>query len=405
MSTDTRTSNSQTAIGTLRSFITLLVVAHHSFIAYGQYQRFDPAHYLDGAPLVDERRWVGFDVFILFNDTFFMALMFFVSGLFVWPSVQRKGEGAFLRDRLVRLGVPFVCAVLFVMPLAYYPSFLGTGARISFVSFWKNVLTDGPWPGGPAWFLWVLFVYGCAALFLTRFFRSPLRLLSALDIRARTRPLPLFACFLACSATSYLPMLAAFGPDHWFSWGPFAVQASRVLHYGSYFLFGVGLGATTFSKGLLSDGGALSKAWHGWALTGCLAFALIVAANLARLDGLLNWPENRWKYAYGTLFVVASGAQSWGLIALSLRFAVLRPAWLDRFGPHAYTVYVVHYPFVVWSQRMLLDFAVPAWLKAACVLLLSIAGSWATSLVLKRVLARATAVKRGDSAPVPGSSV
>jgi hypothetical protein len=29
-------------------------------------------------------------LFVSFNDTFFMALMLFVSGLFVWPSLMRK---------------------------------------------------------------------------------------------------------------------------------------------------------------------------------------------------------------------------------------------------------------------------------------------------------------------------
>src|SRR5215467_13007348 len=43
----------------------------------------------------------------MFNDTFFMALMFLLSGLFVWPSLERKGSARFLRDRTLRLGVPF----------------------------------------------------------------------------------------------------------------------------------------------------------------------------------------------------------------------------------------------------------------------------------------------------------
>jgi hypothetical protein len=31
---------------------------------------------------------------VLFNDSFFMAAMFFLSGLFVWPSLKRKGIGS-----------------------------------------------------------------------------------------------------------------------------------------------------------------------------------------------------------------------------------------------------------------------------------------------------------------------
>lgn len=43
----------------------------------------------------------------MLNDTFFMPLLFFVSGLFVWRSLERKGVAGFLLGRLTRLGIPF----------------------------------------------------------------------------------------------------------------------------------------------------------------------------------------------------------------------------------------------------------------------------------------------------------
>lgn len=54
--------------------------------------------------MVDSQRWTGFALLASFNDIFFMALMFFLSGLFVWKSLQRKGSAYFLRDRALRLG-------------------------------------------------------------------------------------------------------------------------------------------------------------------------------------------------------------------------------------------------------------------------------------------------------------
>ena len=86
----------------------MLVLIHHSVIAYTYFGHTDPQSFL------------GFDGVVLFNDSFFMAAMFFLSGLFVWPSLQRKGIGWFLRDRWWRLGLPFIVCALVVMPLAYY---------------------------------------------------------------------------------------------------------------------------------------------------------------------------------------------------------------------------------------------------------------------------------------------
>jgi len=85
-----------------------MVVAHHSCLAYTTFAHFGPANYLNStAPVVDTARWQFFDYAENFNDVFFMSLMFFISGLFVWRSLRRSGVLAFTCGRLLRLGVPF----------------------------------------------------------------------------------------------------------------------------------------------------------------------------------------------------------------------------------------------------------------------------------------------------------
>src|SRR4051794_732856 len=138
-----------------RTFVIVLVLLHHSVINYTWFGHGDP------------QRWLGFDLVVLFNDSFFMAFMFFISGLFVWHSLTRKGWAVFLRDRAWRLGIPFLISVLVLMPIAYYPTFLryhlpGT-ADLGFLHFWRDIFLVGPWPSGPAWFLWVLLTLDVAA--------------------------------------------------------------------------------------------------------------------------------------------------------------------------------------------------------------------------------------------------
>src|SRR6476660_7282511 len=67
-----------------RTLIILLVLLHHSVINYTYFGHGDPM------------RWLGFDLVVLFNDSFFMAFMFLISGLFVRDSLARKGAGFFL---------------------------------------------------------------------------------------------------------------------------------------------------------------------------------------------------------------------------------------------------------------------------------------------------------------------
>ena len=52
---------------------------HHSAVNY--------THFGNG----DRMRWLGFDLVVLFNDSFFMAFMFLISGLFVHDSLIRQG--------------------------------------------------------------------------------------------------------------------------------------------------------------------------------------------------------------------------------------------------------------------------------------------------------------------------
>ena len=119
-----------------RTFIILLVLLHHSVINYTYFGRGDPM------------RWLGFDLVVLFNDSFFMAFMFFVSGLFVRDSLVRKGWAIFLRDRAWRLGVPFLISIFVLMPIAYYPTFLRyhlpETTDFNFLHFWWRTLTVGP---------------------------------------------------------------------------------------------------------------------------------------------------------------------------------------------------------------------------------------------------------------------
>jgi len=82
----------------LRAFVTVLVVAHHSSLAYTTFASFNKLAYNDSThPIVDTVRSGALDIFEDFNDVFFMSLMFLISGIFVLPALARKGLRTFIR--------------------------------------------------------------------------------------------------------------------------------------------------------------------------------------------------------------------------------------------------------------------------------------------------------------------
>jgi hypothetical protein len=218
------------ALDRARTFITLLVVVHHSVVNY--------THFGSG----DRMRWLGFDLVVLFNDSFFMACMFFISGLFVRDSLARRGAANFLGHRGFRLGVPFLISIFVLMPLAYYPTFLRyhlpETTDFNFFHFWWHTLKTGPWPSGPAWFLWVLLAFDAIAAAIWFLASRALDLLGRPIYALRYRPGFAFVGFLMFSIIVYLPMHLIFGDTSWLEPGgyPLPIQTSRILLYGGYFL-------------------------------------------------------------------------------------------------------------------------------------------------------------------------
>jgi surface polysaccharide O-acyltransferase-like enzyme len=363
-----------------RTFVILLVLLHHSVINY--------TYFGHG----DAMRWLGFDLVVLFNDSFFMAFMFLISGWFVRDSLARKGPATFLRDRAWRLGVPYLISVFVLMPVAYYPTFLryhlpGT-TDFNFLHFWWRTITVGPWPSGPAWFLWVLLVLDVLAAALWLAAPRAIQALGQFIFSLRSRPMTAFVLFLIVSNAAYLPMHLAFGDVNWLELGrfPLPIQTSRILLYAGYFLVGVGVGAVNLRVGLLAENGELAKRWRVW-----LGFAMpFYAAILILVYAHHNWmdldsPPLVWKIAYGLAFASFSAAMAFTVPAILLRFAGSSWKLLDAMQPSAYGIYLVHYIFIIWLQYVVYDHSWPAFVKFAIVFAGTLSMSWGLTVALRRI--------------------
>jgi peptidoglycan/LPS O-acetylase OafA/YrhL len=369
------------ALDRARTFITMLVLIHHSVIAYTYFGH------------TDRQSFLGFDGVVIFNDSFFMAAMFFLSGLFVWPSLQRKGTGWFLRDRWWRLGLPFIVCALIVMPVAYYAIDLRLSGQNSFTEFWWKTITVGPWPSGPAWFVWVLLALDVLAAIVYRAAPSIVEAIGRLSLASFARPGLFFWALLIGSVVVYVPAVLYFGASRWFSAGPVAVQASRILLYLLYFFAGAGIGAVGFGEGLLAGDGGLARRWPAWlaatiATYGCL-IGLIYIKHSVLPD--VNHQPLWWEIAYALAFACYSAAQTLNVLALFLRFDNDGSSILDPLRDSAYGIYLIHYVPVLWLQYVLYDFSLApvmqlsAILKAVVVFILTLALSWAATAALRKI--------------------
>ena len=379
------------ALDYLRAFVTVLVVAYHSVLAYALVSP-SVAPRL-GIPIVDSSRLAVFDLYVLFNDTFFMSLMFLLSGLFVAPSLARKGSGGFLRDRALRLGAPFVVLAL-LAPLAFYPAYRAIAADPSLLAFWHKWLSLGIWPIGPLWFVAVLLGFDVIAAALYRFAPALIDTAGRLASGGRKHPAVLFGALTLLSSVAYLPLRAAFGPQSWAAVGPFSLQSSRALHYLVYFLAGVAIGERGIGDGLLAPDGLLARRWLRWiwsALALCAVYLIVLVAPSPDRPAF-GLPPLPLQLILSLCFVLGCGAISFALLAVFRRFANARTPALTSLSRNAYGIYLTHYGFVMWLQYLLLPAPIPAAAKAALVLSVALAASWTTTAALRRIPAVARVI-------------
>ncbi|MEV0820662.1 acyltransferase family protein [Nonomuraea rubra] len=341
MKTGTRTR--LYAIDNLRILLTALVVAHHVAITYGNIPLW---YYVEPAK---DPSGIALDILVVTNQVFFMGFFFLLSGFFTPGSYDRKGARAFVRDRLVRLGIPLLVYLLLLRPLAGIGGVLGRGD----MPFWEYYLRS--WDPGPMWFVEVLIVLALAYAGW-RTVRAPLD----------QRPAPLatkwivrFAAGLAAATflwrllvptTSYWPVVGL--PTPYF-----------LPQYVAMFV----LGCVAFRRGWFETLPARA-AGLGFTAAGVATPLLLVPALLT--TGALST----------ALMAAWESALAVGLI---IGFTVWFRERHDTQGPrgrflaeHAFTVYIIH-PLVLvglgWALRPLETIAI---VKFAVMLLLALPLCW-----------------------------
>ena len=143
----------------LRAALIILVVLHHVALVYGGIQ---PFYYLE-PPVNNLPAFLVPMAFVLMNQAWFMGALFLIAGFFTPDSFDRKGIGSFLKNRLIRLGIPLLFWIFVLNPISSIGVFLmpssltGITTPLTWQTFWKI------YPSliglGPMWFVAMLLIF------------------------------------------------------------------------------------------------------------------------------------------------------------------------------------------------------------------------------------------------------
>ena len=366
----------------------LLVVFHHAVMAYTLLVQNSHGSYLFYmSPVINhQEQWLGFDYIVGLDDVYFMALMFFVSGIFSWNSLLKKGGSRYLVERSKRLALPFVVTVLLVMPVAYYYGYLASGGQENYANYFLHYVTDNGLiiPPGPAWFIWILFLYNLLLVLIRAlwptFAEQTYRLL--LWLRPEQRTYPFALALLLGFAICYYPAVWLFGVYGWFNaLGPvFWVQKSRFLLYFAFFLLGVALGSReTQQEYFFAPTSQLIRHWWLW-----LLLALCIYWTWARqLGSAANLLSGLGKPAYLLMFPLVCSTAIFGLIGLFRLYINGPNRIMSSLANNAFGIYLLHYPFVTAAQYWLLNVDGHAITLGLLTFVLALLSSWLLSVLLR----------------------
>lgn len=333
----------------IKVFLTVLVVFHHAAQPYGPGGSwFIPA---ESSGFID---FIILGIFLAVNSSFFMGLFFMIAAYFVPSSLERKGTARFMKDRLVKFGIPILIFMIVVFPIMNY--LLNNQPEITF---------------GHLWFLELLLIF--SAVYAVCWIKKP--------ASKTKRPFPGTATIVAFTGVMALItfVVAIWSPlDHWVPF--YLFEPFHITQYGMLFAAGI----IAYREGWIDAiPESAAKLWSGIAvLMVPLLLVIFAATNTSGVSGGFTITSLIW--CTWVAFTCVSICIA--LLALFKKRFNSQGPFAKDLANYSYTVYLIHLPIVVFFQYLLIETAIDPLIKFVIVGTTSVMVAFGTSHYVMRRL-------------------
>ena len=352
----------------IRVFLTALVVFLHAGITYGAHGGW---YYYEvknvDLPLTMQ---VGYLLFDGVSQAYAMGFFFLIAGYFTPLSFARKGAVQFLRDRLLRLGIPLAVFALILGPVTIgLAGLMEPGGSIFDGITWVYVLRH--YSCGPLWFAQALLLFSLLYVLFVRI------------VRPRTAgdfpPLPsrgalLLVAVLTGAASFSIRLGTPVG----------RVFAGMLPGYFASYL------VLFFTGCMASYGRWLERVRWSYALPWTIA-ALVLIVLLPAVFMICPEPTSflgGWN-AYALFYAMWEPFVAWGVIlfilCVSRTYLSRTNAFMKALARQSFAVYCIHSPILVALTLLAHDWQAASLVKWIVVGLSACVGSWLVAAALVRL--------------------
>jgi peptidoglycan/LPS O-acetylase OafA/YrhL len=365
----------------LRAALIILVVLHHVAAVYAANV---PWFYYIDPQFADTLALLVLMAFMLMNQAWFMGAFFMLAGHFTPGSYERKGPGSFLKDRLLRLGVPLVIFFFVIQPISLIGLFLGPAPRImeplTWSSFWQ--LYPEFIGMGPLWFvaLLLIFSFGYAAWWALTGSREP----SSVAEYSPPSYLGMGVFILGLALLSYLVRIfIPIGRE---------VLGFPTLAYLPQYLSLFIVGAVAYRRDWFrKTPGSMGVAGFVTALVATVTlFAFVYLGFLRAIEtGVQQIPQfgyGTWRSAVYALWdsIFAVG-MSLAAITFFRRFFGRQSGLGSFLAQQSYAVYIIHIPIVVIVTYMMRGIELGGLLKFGLASLITVPTCFVVAFLIRKI--------------------
>ncbi|MHA2370638.1 MAG: acyltransferase family protein [Candidatus Hodarchaeales archaeon] len=366
-------------VDNLRIYLTILVILHHVAVVYGG---------AGGWPVIegasDEFSPILLTLFNAINQAFFMSAFFLLAGYFSPRAYDKKGPVNFMKDRVIRLGIPLAIYTTIIITINHY--LVVNYWYHEKMSIWDAVayrIRNFEVIAGHLWFVQALLIFASIYV-LFRVLTD--RLSMNKGIRLFRDKYPSNNSLLLCIG---ILALLTFAVRIFIPVGEevFNLQLGHFVHYTFCFYAGI---LAYRGKWLERLSEAQARRW-GIVSLAVMPFILVIALVHVLLGGALEGSD---AYVRGGLYWQAFAYAVWEtilMIGIITWLLYIFREKLNHSGPttkkmagNAYTVYIVHQTIVTALAIVIVSVAIPTTLKFAIVSVIAIPLCFAISHLIRK---------------------